>query len=70
MINEYVEPGTMIKSKVGGIKGMIVEILIDFSNIPRYKILYFSNGVDCEVVMHEQQFDIEEDEKKKAGFQK
>lgn len=58
MISEYVLPTTMVKTKVGGITAMIIEVRIDLSNIPKYGLSYFSGGVQQFVLMYEEEFEI------------
>ena len=67
MISEYIEPETMVKTKVGGIKAMIVEIRINLSNVPRYLLSYFSGGIQQEILMYEKEFDLIDNDKQDAG---
>ena len=58
MISEYIIPTAMVKTKVGGITAMIIEVRIDLSNIPKYGLSYFSGGVQQFVLMYEEEFEI------------
>lgn len=58
MLSEYILPTTMVKTKVGGIVAMIIEVRIDLSNIPKYGLSYFSGGVQQYVLMYEAEFEV------------
>lgn len=58
MIDEYILPTTMVKTKVAGIVAMIVEIKIDLSNVPQYGLSYFAGGVQQFIYMYEQEFEV------------
>ena len=59
--------GTMVKTKLGGITGMITAYTIRFEKV-QYEISYFYDGKEEAVWMHEAQFIVEKTEKQSIGF--
>ena len=52
---EIYKPGTIVTTKIGGIKGMLTAVVIKFDEV-KYEITYFANGDQRAVLMHEQEF--------------
>ncbi len=49
------KPGTMVTTKLGGLKGMITAIVIKFEEV-KYEISYFVSGNQTIVYMNEKEF--------------
>lgn len=49
------EPGTLVTTRLGGLKGMITAVIIKFEEV-KYEVSYFASGNQLVIYMNEKEF--------------